>query len=51
MSQKQFSRTVHRDGNSLSVTLPKGWLNQHGIEEGDELYVDPDDGRISFVDE
>ncbi len=49
MSQKQFSRSVIENGNSLSVTLPEGWLERVGVEKGDELFIEADDGSIRFI--
>ena len=43
MGQKPFSRTVQDLGNgSYGVTIPKGLLDEHGIEPGDELPLDLD---------
>ncbi len=48
-----MSKTVltfcDRDGNSLSVTLPEGWLERVGVEKGDELFIEADDGSIRFI--
>lgn len=32
------------------VTLPKGWRDEHGIEDGDEVIVrEADDGTLEII--
>ncbi|QLH83227.1 hypothetical protein [Halosimplex pelagicum] len=50
--QKQYSRTVTAQGpGTLGTSLPAGFVNEFGIEKGDELKIedlDWDDGTITF---
>ena len=34
-----YSLTVRKNGNSLSVLLPKELINEMGVAEGDKLFV------------
>ena len=50
MAQKPYSRTIMEVGDgSLGNSLPRGFLRRHGVEKGDEVFIDPDDDEKTIT--
>jgi antitoxin component of MazEF toxin-antitoxin module len=44
-----FVRKVNKSGGSYTVTLPRDWAEQHGIDDNTELGMDTDaDGNLVY---
>jgi len=48
MTQEQ---KVQKSGNSLVVSIPKGWADFHGIEKGDTVFVETNGKMVIHLED
>jgi len=44
----KFERKITKTGNSYEITLPKEILKEAGINYGDRVEIEEENGKISF---
>jgi len=44
----KFERKITKTGNSYGITLPKEILKEAGINYGDRVEIEEENGKISF---
>lgn len=41
-----FTQKLYRNGNSVSITIPKQLLEKHGLKEGSEVIIEEQDADL-----
>lgn len=45
------TQKVQKSGNSLVVSVPKGWADFYGIEKGDTVYVETNGKMVVHLED